>query len=72
MTPTLHNRRHEAYKPIYSAAIGQRITALSYDAEAGYLVIKLDSGEELWISADWEGYHVLLDTPGLTPQHVCS
>ena len=51
-------------RSINSTAIGCRIEAVSYDADTGYLVMKLDSGEELWISADWCGYHVLLDTPG--------
>ena len=51
-------------KPIHSPAIGSKIESLHYDAESGYVVIELDSGEELWISADWCGYHVLLDTPG--------
>jgi len=45
-------------KPIHSPAIGSKIESLHYDAESGYLVIELDSGEELWISADYEGYHV--------------
>ena len=46
-------------KPIHSPAIGAKIESLRYDAEAGYVVIELYSGENLWISADWCGYHVL-------------
>ena len=34
--------------------------ALRYDAEAGYVVLKLANGEELWVSANWEGYHAFL------------
>ncbi len=45
-------------KPIYSAAVGSRIEALSYDAETGYLVIELESNEQLWLSADSEGFHI--------------
>ncbi len=43
---------------ISSPAIGSKIESLHYDADSGYLVIELDSGEELWISADWEGYRL--------------
>ncbi len=36
--------------------------ALHYDTDAGYVVIELDSGDELWTAACWEeGSHVLLD-----------
>jgi len=45
-------------RDIHSSAIGAKIKSLSYDAESGYVVIELDSGEELWISADWAAYHV--------------
>jgi len=31
---------------------------MHYDAESGYIVIELDSGEELWVSADRVGCHV--------------
>ena len=51
-------------RPIHSPALGSKIESLHYDAESGYVVIGLDSGEELWISADYEGYHVLFDIPG--------
>ena len=48
------NSTHE----IRSPAIGQRIVGLRYDGEAGYVVIELEDGDELWVSADAEGYHV--------------
>ena len=35
--------------------VGTQITGLSY-ADAGFLVLHLDSGENLWLSADDEGY----------------
>ncbi len=53
------NPRHT--KPISSAAVGCRIESLRYDAEAGYVVIELDSGEELWVQADGEGYHIFFN-----------
>ncbi len=32
---------------------------MRYDADAGYLVVVLDSGSELWLAACYEeGYHV--------------
>ena len=48
--------KHDHLKSIHSPAIGQRITALHYDS--GYVVVELESGEEMWVSADWEGYQV--------------
>ena len=46
---------------IRSDAIGQRKEALRYDVESGYVVIKLDSGDELWVAAGCrEGYHVFV------------
>ena len=45
-------------KPIHSPAIGATIDGLRYEADAGYVVIELDSGEELWVSADRVGCHV--------------
>jgi len=51
------NPRHT--KPIRSTAVGHRIESLSYNAETGYLVIELESNGRLWISADYEGYHIV-------------
>ena len=46
-------------RPIRSPAVGAKIESLCYDAESGYVVIELENGEELWVSADSSGYHVL-------------
>ena len=54
--------KHDNTKPIHSPAIGSKIESLHYEADSGYLVIELDSGQELWVSADWDGYHVLTAT----------
>ena len=46
---------------IDSRAIGQRIEALRYDTDAGYVVIELESGEDLWVSSDAEGHSVFVE-----------
>ncbi len=43
--------------------------SLHYDIESGYLVIKLDSGQELWISSDYGGFHVLSVKP-VSPERM--
>ncbi len=40
--------------------LGRRIAGLRYDPDAGYAVIELADGDELWVSADREGCHVLI------------
>ena len=58
--PTFVGMKRETNLQIRSAAIGQRITALRYDAEAGYVVVELESGEELWVASDYsDGYHLV-------------
>ena len=64
------NPRHT--KPISSTAIGHRIESLRYDAETGYLVIELDNSQQLWLSADREGYHVFVLAPPITVRHTTS
>lgn len=34
---------------------GRRIAGLRYDPEAGFVVVELTDGAELWVSADREG-----------------
>ncbi len=60
------------YEPTHSPAIGQRITALSYDVETGYLVIELDNSQQLWLSADNDGFHVFMLAPPITVRHTTS
>lgn len=49
-----------------SPAIGQRIEAVRYDAESGYVVVLLDSRDELWVAACYEeGYHLFTVSPSL-------
>ena len=62
------NPRHT--KLICSAAVGHRIESLSYYAEAGYLVIELESNQQLWLSADCSGYHVFMLAPSRTVRHT--
>lgn len=59
-------------KPIHTPAIGQCITALSYDAETGYLVIELESNQQLWLSTDCGGFHVFMLAPPITVRHTTS
>ncbi len=33
-------------------------SGLRYEPDAGYVVIELDSGEELWVQADGGGFHI--------------
>lgn len=37
---------------------GSRIEAIGYDSDTGFVVIRLEGGGSLLISADCEGYHV--------------
>ena len=34
---------------------GRRVGGLRHEPEAGFVVVELEDGGELWISADWEG-----------------
>ena len=48
----------ERIRRINSPAVGATIAGLRYEPDAGYVVIELDSGEELWVSADGGGFHI--------------
>ncbi len=50
----------EPIRRIISPAIGATIAGLRYEPNAGFVVIELDSGEELWVSADYCGYHLVM------------
>jgi len=45
---------NERIHELRSQAIGQRIISLGYDTESGYVVIELESGDDLWIAACYE------------------
>ena len=48
----------ESVRRIESPAIGARIESIRYEPDAGFIVVELADGEELWVQADGEGYHV--------------
>ena len=51
------------FKRIKSPAIGATIAGLRYEGDTGFIVIELADCRELWVQADWEGYHMLCEHP---------
>ena len=44
---------------------GASVVGLNYNDE-GYVVISLDTGFELWVSADSQGYHLFVEPSKVT------
>ena len=49
---------HERIRRIRLPAIGATIAGLRYEVDAGYVVIELTDGRELWVQADGEGCNI--------------
>lgn len=52
-------------KGITDRVRGARIESIGYDERTGYVVVSLDNHDDLLISVDWGGYHVVCE-----PRHA--
>ena len=60
MTPPSHlgGMNTERIRRIKSPAIGATIAGLRYEPDAGFVVVELASGVELWVQVDGGGFHI--------------